>query len=118
MSARIAFRSLRQSTRSLTTTPSRLAEETQSTSTSSIANGFAALSNIFSSAAPTQPSTSDEGFIRAQPVASTSASIRGYQPNALPPKIDPTLDLFTNLLMKHGKKAEAQSRVARILSLM
>lgn len=42
----------------------------------------------------------------------------GYTPSAIPPKEDPLLDLFTNLLMKHGRKAEAQKRVSEVMRLM
>lgn len=50
--------------------------------------------------------------------AGTIGTQRGYAPSSLPPRTDPVLDLMTNLLMKHGKKAEAQSMVARVLSLL
>nr|KIR48067.1 hypothetical protein I312_02583 [Cryptococcus bacillisporus CA1280] len=35
-----------------------------------------------------------------------------------PPPPDPTLDLLTNCLMKHGKKSDAQKMVHNILSLL
>ncbi|KNX49927.2 hypothetical protein CNBG_9437 [Cryptococcus deuterogattii R265] len=37
-------------------------------------------------------------------------------PDSLP--IDPTLDLLTNCLMKHGKKSDAQKMVHKILALL
>lgn len=39
----------------------------------------------------------------------------GYTADNLPPRVDPTLELFTNLIMKHGRKAEAQKVVADVL---
>jgi hypothetical protein len=42
----------------------------------------------------------------------------GYTATARPPRVDPLLDLFTNLIMKHGRKAEAQKRVGEILDIM
>ena len=39
----------------------------------------------------------------------------GYTENNLPPRVDPTLELFTHLIMKHGRKAEAQKVVADVL---
>ncbi|KAL7419753.1 hypothetical protein Q5752_005669 [Cryptotrichosporon argae] len=62
------------------------------------------------------PSSAAPLPLAAAPTAAPSG--RGYQPGALPPKVDPTLDLFTNLMMKHGKKAEAQRRVSSILTLL
>ncbi|KAH8090414.1 ribosomal protein S7 domain-containing protein, partial [Filobasidium floriforme] len=35
-----------------------------------------------------------------------------------PPRVDPLLDLFTNLLMKHGRKAEAQKRIGEVLDVI
>lgn len=39
----------------------------------------------------------------------------GYTVDNLPPRVDPTLELFTHLIMKHGKKAEAQNVVSDVL---
>ncbi|KAJ9108950.1 hypothetical protein QFC21_000272 [Naganishia friedmannii] len=39
----------------------------------------------------------------------------GYTVDNLPPKIDPTLELFAHLIMKHGKKAEAHKVVTDVL---
>ncbi|KAJ9125436.1 hypothetical protein QFC22_000397 [Naganishia vaughanmartiniae] len=39
----------------------------------------------------------------------------GYTVDNLPPKVDPTLELFAHLIMKHGKKAEAHKVVADVL---
>lgn len=41
-----------------------------------------------------------------------------YTPTTLPPKTDPTLEFLTNLLMKDGKKAQAQRFTTRTLSLI
>jgi hypothetical protein len=42
----------------------------------------------------------------------------GYAAETRPPRVDPLLDLFTNLLMKHGRKAEAQKRIGEVLDVM
>lgn len=39
----------------------------------------------------------------------------GYTVDNLPPKVDPTLELFAHLIMKHGRKAEAHKVVADVL---
>lgn len=39
----------------------------------------------------------------------------GYTVDNLPPRVDPTLELFTHLIMKHGRKAEAQKVVSDVL---
>lgn len=39
----------------------------------------------------------------------------GYTVDNLPPKVDPTLELFAHLIMKHGKKAEAHKVVSDVL---
>ncbi|SPO27603.1 related to RSM7 - mitochondrial ribosomal protein, small subunit [Ustilago trichophora] len=41
-----------------------------------------------------------------------------YSPSTLPPKADPTLEFLTNLLMKDGKKAQAQRFTTRTLSII
>ncbi|EST09489.1 Ribosomal protein S7 domain protein [Kalmanozyma brasiliensis GHG001] len=41
-----------------------------------------------------------------------------YSPTTLPPKADPTLEFLTNLLMKDGKKAQAQRFTTRTLALI
>ncbi|TKY84539.1 hypothetical protein EX895_006441 [Sporisorium graminicola] len=41
-----------------------------------------------------------------------------YTPTTLPPKTDPTLEFLTNLLMKDGKKAQAQRFTTRTLSII
>jgi small subunit ribosomal protein S7 len=72
------------------------------------------------------PATSSFGSGPSTPTtASTSApviidptAVRGYDAHSIPPDVDPLLELFTNLLMKHGRKAEAEGRVSRILSLL
>jgi small subunit ribosomal protein S7 len=53
-------------------------------------------------------SLSDTSFLQA-------ATRPGYTADNLPPKVDPTLELFTHLIMKHGRKAEAQKVVADVL---
>jgi len=42
----------------------------------------------------------------------------GYEAGLRPPRVDPLLDLFTNLIMKHGRKAEAQKRLSEVLDIM
>lgn len=121
MSIRTSFRGLTSSLRSLSTT-TRLAN-TPSTSTEPAKDsGFDALTAILDNA----PSTSSL-FQDPSPASTSTASapiivnpdtVRGYTAHSLPPDIDPLLELFTNLLMKHGRKAEAEGRVSRILSLL
>lgn len=41
-----------------------------------------------------------------------------YTPSTLPPRSDPTLEFLTNLLMKDGKKAQAQRFTTRTLSIL
>ncbi|KAK1927469.1 ribosomal protein S7 domain-containing protein [Papiliotrema laurentii] len=65
--------------------------------------------------APSTPSSPLGGFSSAPSVVDQP---RGYSPSALPPKIDPVLDLFTNMLMKSGMKGVAQTRVTNILELI
>lgn len=57
---------------------------------------------------PSQPTLS--------PVHTTTGPI--YSPSTLPPRTDPTLEFLTNLLMKDGKKAQAQRFTTRTLSLI
>lgn len=42
----------------------------------------------------------------------------GYAPSEIPPRKDPVLELFTNLLMIHGRKAEAERRMSEVLRLL
>jgi small subunit ribosomal protein S7 len=73
--------------------------------------------NVLSPAPSTSsPLTSSQSALPLVSPLETAA--RGYAADNLPPKVDPLLDLFTNLLMKHGRKAEAQNRVSSILSLL
>ncbi|WVN85767.1 uncharacterized protein L203_100918 [Cryptococcus depauperatus CBS 7841] len=77
--------------------------------------GFPALQNIL------HPSSSGSAFTQqSQAPQSLEAQepTRGYSPDKIPPKIDPTLDLLTNCLMKHGKKTEAQKMVQSVLDLI
>lgn len=89
-----------------------------STPMSRSADAFADLARITSTAPITPlpsssvPSTSGSAF--ASPVQSTS-STRGYPINAMPAKFDPLLELFTNLIMKHGMKQQARRRVQDVL---
>ena len=107
---------LRRSLRAFATTPSWRAEATPPSS------GFGALNDIFSPSPPsTTPTTSSSphtGFARPQTTTTLTEATRGYERLALPPKSDPVLDMFTNLMMKHGRKAEAQSKMSRILAML
>ncbi|KIR69557.1 hypothetical protein I314_00669 [Cryptococcus bacillisporus CA1873] len=74
-------------------------------------SGFTAIRDLTSPSAFTaSPSPS--------PAPPAQAPARGYPTDSLPPPIDPTLDLLTNCLMKHGKKSDAQKMVHNILSLL
>lgn len=74
---------------------------------------FADLARITSTSTPT-PAPS--AFSAALP--SPRAEGRGYAPGAMPLKVDPTLELFTNMLMSDGKKGEAQRHAANVLRLI
>lgn len=78
-------------------------------STSSATANFADLARITSTPAPSS-------FSVALPPAPSEA--RGYAPGAMALRADPVLDLFTNMLMQHGKKAEAQRHAANILAML
>jgi small subunit ribosomal protein S7 len=78
-------------------------------STSSATANFADLARITSTPAPS-------AFSVALPPAASDA--RGYAPGAMALRADPVLDLFTNMLMQHGKKAEAQRHAANILAML
>ncbi|ODO04669.1 hypothetical protein I350_05278 [Cryptococcus amylolentus CBS 6273] len=88
---------------------------------------------VASAAAPSAPSApsafSDMSQLLATPSSSFASApatpavvskeaVRGYSPDAVPPSEDPSLDLFTNCLMKHGKKTEAQKMVQSVLKLL
>jgi hypothetical protein len=64
------------------------------------------------------PSVADRPSSGILDLAARGAIRPGYSANARPPRVDPLLDLFTNLIMKHGRKAEAQRRVGEILDIM
>lgn len=119
MALRRSASAIGRSLHPFTTTSRRSEEQTQSTSPSS-SSGFGALQDIFATPSPLPSSSSNvstTGFLRPVIPTLTEAG-RGYDPRALPPKIDPVIDMFTNLLMKHGRKAEAQGKVAKILSML
>ena len=128
MSLRTSFRGLTSSLRSLSTT-CRLSNAaststSQQTSPQGGSNTFADLSAIMSDIPNTSQvmdhlnqSTKAASGSEAPALIDPSAK-RGYTAHGIPPDVDPLLDLVTNLLMKHGRKAEAQSRVSRLLSLM
>lgn len=50
--------------------------------------------------------------------ASEAPERAGYAPHEVPPRKDPVLELFTNLLMVHGRKAEAERRMGEVLQLL
>lgn len=115
---------LRQTVRSFASSSSRRQEQLPSpAASSSSSSGFGALKDIFSTPPPPPPSSSSpspstsSSFLRL-PVPTLVEPGRGYDPRASPPKVDPVVDMFTNLIMKHGRKAEAQGKVAKILSML
>ncbi|KAJ1035318.1 hypothetical protein NDA13_000738 [Ustilago tritici] len=81
-----------------------------------------------SSSASTLPGTGSATTQQDSPIPtpsslaldSTDDSTKGpiYTPTTLPPKSDPTLEFLTNLLMKDGKKAQAQRFTTRTLSII
>ncbi|KAL0252388.1 hypothetical protein I308_101779 [Cryptococcus tetragattii IND107] len=72
-------------------------------------SGFTAIRDLTSPSAFTPPPA---------PAPPAQRPARGYRPDCLPPPLDPTLDLLTNCLMKHGKKSDAQKMVHNILALL
>lgn len=123
MSLRTSFRGLASSFRSLSTS-SRLRNAPTSTSTEASGHGteFDDLMNMVNEAPPTSSFGSESGpstiALNAAPVIIDPTAVRGYDAHSIPPDVDPLLELFTNMLMKHGRKAEAEGRVSRILSLL
>lgn len=77
------------------------------------------------SVAGSQPGSDASGITTAittpsTPLAAVHDSTIGpiYSPSTLPPRTDPTLEFLTNLLMKDGKKAQAQRFITRTLSII
>ncbi|OWZ31726.1 hypothetical protein C356_05737 [Cryptococcus neoformans c45] len=77
------------------------------------ASGFSAIRDL------TSPPAGPSAFT-AHPAPAPAAlpPPRGFPVHSIPPPLDPTLDLLTNCLMKHGKKTDAQDMVHRILALL
>ncbi|WWC87811.1 uncharacterized protein L201_002703 [Kwoniella dendrophila CBS 6074] len=78
---------------------------------------LASSSTSTSSSSSTLPSGSS-AFLTSPPTDIAQGSSRGYGVHSIPPIVDPTLDLFTNCLMKDGKKDDAQKMTSRILSML
>lgn len=90
-------------------------------------NAFTNLVNISSDSPETaaESSTATANVVQSStPFAAPSIAVdpsssrRGFSPDALPARNDPVLELFTNALMRSGKKAEAQKHVSNILTLL
>ncbi|WRT65633.1 uncharacterized protein IL334_002578 [Kwoniella shivajii] len=116
MSLRTPIRSLRR----YLSTSSRSLADLESSSQSGSGSGFSPLRDILVSSSSQTPSSSSRPNFpspSSQDVQDQVAA-RGYDVHSIPPKVDPTLDLFTNCLMKDGKKDEAQKMVGRILSML
>lgn len=82
-------------------------------------DAFADLAKITSApAAPAQPAqaATPSPFAKAEGV--NQINLRGYAPRMIPPEVDPTLELLTNLLMHDGRKSQAQKQVANVLTLI
>ncbi|WWC97030.1 hypothetical protein V866_003907 [Kwoniella sp. B9012] len=78
-------------------------------------SGFSPLRDLLASSS----SSSSSSHFAPAPIASESqTAARGHDVHSIPPKADPTIDLFTNCLMKDGKKDEAQKMVSRILTML
>ncbi|WVQ74564.1 hypothetical protein IAR50_004165 [Cryptococcus sp. DSM 104548] len=75
-------------------------------------SGFGGMSQLLA------PPSSSFAASPVTPTVAPQGTPRGYSPDALPPTEDPSLDLFTNCLMKHGKKTEAQKMVQSVLQLL
>lgn len=97
----------RPSTSALAAVPRRLFSTTPTRR-----NAFADLAKITSTPSAAPPAA----FVKAD--TAKQSNIRGYAPRMLPPEVDPTLELFTNLLMHNGKKTAAQKQVANVLALV
>jgi hypothetical protein len=122
MSLRTSFRGLTSSLRSLSTT-SRLSNAATAPTQPEHSPEFDQLTALLSQTASTstlfnEAPTASTSSSTSAPVIINPDATRGYTAQSLPPDVDPLLALFTNLLMKHGRKAEAEGRVSRILSLM
>ncbi|WWD16581.1 hypothetical protein CI109_101009 [Kwoniella shandongensis] len=112
MSLRTPFTAIRHlSTSVRVSRPAAALEETTRPS------GFGAIRDILS-APSTSTSQSSIPPSSLSTIGSGPAPARGYGVDAIPPKVDPSLDLFTNCLMKDGKKSEAQKMVSSILTLL
>lgn len=131
MSLRTSLRGLTASLRSLSTTTrltnAAAASSSQPQASSPPSDGFGDLSSLLADVPNTSTVLAELNRDQAQSSASSSnnapsiidpSARRGYTVHGLPPDTDPLLDLVTNLVMKHGRKAEARSRVSRLLSLM
>ncbi|KAK8861510.1 hypothetical protein IAR55_002331 [Kwoniella newhampshirensis] len=111
MSVRTSLTSIRRlSTSARLCRPAAAVEETTRPS------GFGAIRDILSSS--TSPSSSSTASPIPPSALADSVAVRGYGADAIPPKVDPSLDLFTNCLMKDGKKSEAQKMVSRIMTML
>ncbi|WVW80072.1 hypothetical protein I302_102045 [Kwoniella bestiolae CBS 10118] len=82
------------------------------------AQGFSPLRDLLASSSASSSSIPSSSFNPAPISIETQGPSRGYDVHSIPPKADPTIDLFTNCLMKDGKKDEAQKMVSRILSML
>ncbi|KAL1410379.1 hypothetical protein Q8F55_004387 [Vanrija albida] len=79
-------------------------------------DAFADLARITATPeASSSSSSSSSAFVQPAAQAQSQAQ-RGFTPGALPPKVEPVLDLFTKLMMRDGKKASADRRAADILA--
>ncbi|OCF57987.1 hypothetical protein L486_04014 [Kwoniella mangroviensis CBS 10435] len=78
-------------------------------------SGFSPLRDLLASSSS---SSSSSHFAPAPITSESQTATRGYDVHSIPPKADPTIDLFTNCLMKDGKKDEAQKMVSRILTML
>ncbi|WWC68699.1 uncharacterized protein I206_102633 [Kwoniella pini CBS 10737] len=72
--------------------------------------GFSPLRDLLNS------TSSSSSKLTSEPIS--DSSISQFNVHNIPPKADPTLDLFTNCLMKDGKRDEAQKMVSRILTML
>ncbi|WVR03880.1 hypothetical protein IAU60_000879 [Kwoniella sp. DSM 27419] len=85
------------------------------------ASGFSAIRDLLSSPSSIfdEPAASSSKLaLPSDATPSTLTPARGYSPDALPPKADPSLEMLTNCLMKDGKKGDAEKMVSRVLGLL
>ncbi|ORX33674.1 ribosomal protein S7 domain-containing protein [Kockovaella imperatae] len=102
---------------------SSMDEKRGSSSSTSSESGFRALSKLLAERNPPVPRASAQPILPlTQPIGNALnepvQAYGPYKPVAVPPVNDPILALFTNLIMKHGRKGDAQRAIADMLAAL